>query len=103
ALRLTPVLGPNSIDTVEAVGEPALESRFGRGCSLQRFGNFFLGMSFEAHLKGNLLLVFVNDGDGQTEADDNEIDGRAACGEWRDPSALATALISDPSATLARD
>src|SRR5262249_35407346 len=77
--RLIAVLGPHSIETFEAFGETALEYRFGRGCYLQRFGNFCLGMSFEAHLKGNLLLVFVNDGDCQTETDDNEIDGRAGC------------------------
>src|SRR5215831_12972107 len=60
-------------------------------------------MSFEAHLERNLLLVFVNDGDRQTEANNNEIDRRTGCGEWRDPSALATALISDPGAACARD
>jgi hypothetical protein len=58
-------------------------------------------MSFEAHLKRNLLLVFVNDGDGQPETDNNEIDGRACCGERRDPAALTTALISDPGAACA--
>jgi hypothetical protein len=52
-------------------------------------------MAFEAHLKRNLLLVFINDGDGQTEAYDNEIDRRARCGERRDPTPLTTTLISD--------
>src|SRR5436190_5602796 len=53
-------------------------------------------MTFEAHLKRNLLLIFVNDRNGQPEADDNEIDGRVCCGERRDPAALTTTLISDP-------
>src|SRR6266480_1084561 len=60
-------------------------------------------MAFEPHLKRNLLLVFVNDGDCQPKADNNEIYGSAGCGKWRDPSALATALISDPGAAPARD
>jgi len=78
--RLIAVLGPHSIETFEAFGETALEYSFGCRCYLQRFRNFFLSMSFEVHLKGNLLLVFVNDGDGQAEADNNEIDGCAGCG-----------------------
>jgi len=49
-------------------------------------------MTFEAHLKRHLFLVFVNNGNGQAETDDNEIDGRACCGDRRDPAALATAL-----------
>src|SRR6266446_65877 len=53
-------------------------------------------MTFEAHLERNLLLVFVNDGDGQSEADDNEIDRGACCRERRDPASLTAALISDP-------
>src|SRR6266487_619935 len=60
-------------------------------------------MTFEAHLKRNLLLVFVNDGNGQSEADDNEIDGCARCGKRRDPAALTTALISNPDAARASD
>jgi hypothetical protein len=57
------VLSPHSIEIFEAFGETALEYRFGRGCYLERFGNFYLRMSFEAHLERNLLLAFVNDGD----------------------------------------
>src|SRR5207302_6911361 len=60
-------------------------------------------MTFEAHLKRNLLLVFVNDGDGQSETNNNKIDRRACCGKRRDPAALATALISDPGAPCARN
>src|SRR5580700_7888554 len=52
-------------------------------------------MTFEAHFKRNLLLVFVNDGDGQSEADNNEIDRCVCCGEGRDPAALTPTLISD--------
>src|SRR5262245_13439345 len=53
-------------------------------------------MTFETHLERNLLLIFVNDGDGQPEADNNEIDRRARCGERHNPPALTTALVSDP-------
>src|ERR1700736_6182531 len=60
-------------------------------------------MTFEAHFKCNLLLVFVNDGNGQSEANNNKIHGRACCRKRRDPSALATALISDPGAPRARN
>ena len=60
-------------------------------------------MTFEAHLKRHLLLVFVNDGDGQPETDNNEIDGRACCGERRDPAALTAALISNPGTARASD
>src|SRR5437868_15233010 len=60
-------------------------------------------MTFELHFKRNLLLVFVNDGDGQSETNNNKIDRRACCGKRRDPAALATALISDPSAPCARN
>src|SRR5438552_18981769 len=55
-------------------------------------------MAFEPHFKRNLLLVFVNDGHGEAETDNNEIYGRACCGKRRDPPALTTALISDPGA-----
>jgi hypothetical protein len=55
-------------------------------------------MTFEAHLKRNLLLVFVNDGDGQPKTDNNKVDRRACCGEWRDPASLTTALVSNPGA-----
>ena len=85
----------------EAFSETALEYRFGRGCYLQRFRNLPLAMTFKAHLKRNLLLVFVNDGNGQSEADNNEIDGRVCCRERRDPAALAATLISDPGAARA--
>src|SRR5580700_2586906 len=60
-------------------------------------------MTFEAHFKCNLLLVFVNDGHGQSETNNNKIDGRACCSKWRDPAALAAALISDPGAPCARN
>ena len=60
-------------------------------------------MTFEAHLKRHLLLVFVNNGNGQPEADDNEIDGRACCGHGRDPAALTTSLISNPGTARASD
>src|SRR4029453_11872310 len=60
-------------------------------------------MTFEAHLKRDLLLVFVNDGDSQPETDNNEIDRRARCGEWCDPAALTAALISDPGRVRASD
>src|SRR5262245_46338221 len=58
-------------------------------------------MTFEAHLERNLLLVFVDDRDSQSEADNNEVDTRARCGEWRDPASLTTTLISDPGAASA--
>src|SRR4030095_10737670 len=98
---LIAVRGPHSIETFETFRETALEYRFGSGCYLQRFGNFFLGMTFKAHLKSNLLLVFVNGRDGKPEADDNEIDGGACCGERHDPAALTSALISNPRAARA--
>src|SRR5882724_5590857 len=98
---LITVLGPYSIETFEAFGEPTLEYRLGCECHLQRFGNFFLAVTFEAHLKRDLLLVFINDRNGQSETDNNEIDGRARCGERRNPAALATALISNPGAAPA--
>src|ERR1700756_1363015 len=60
-------------------------------------------MTFQAHFKRNLLLVFVNDGDGQSETNNNEIDRRACCRKRRDPAALATALISDPGAPCGRN
>src|SRR4029453_7971327 len=53
-------------------------------------------MTFQAHLKRDLLLVFVNDGDSQPENDNNEIDRRACCGERCDPATLTAALITDP-------
>ena len=55
-------------------------------------------MTFEAHLKRDLLLVFVDNGHGQPETDNNEIDGRSYCGERCDPAALTAALISNPGA-----
>src|SRR5213080_3001012 len=58
-------------------------------------------MTFELHFKRNLLLVFVNDGDGQSETNNNKIDRRACCGKRRDPAALTAALISNPRAALA--
>ena len=79
--RLVAVLGSHSIETLEAFSETALEYRFGRGCHLERLRNLLLAMTFEAHLKRDLLLVFVNDGDSQPETDNNEIDGRSCCGE----------------------
>src|ERR1700756_838185 len=60
-------------------------------------------MTFQTHFKRNLLLVFVNDGDGQSKTNNNEIDRRACCGKRRSPAALATALISDPGAPCARN
>src|SRR5215475_10814314 len=56
-------------------------------------------MTFQAHLKSNLFLVFLNDGYRQPETNNNEIDGRARCGEGHNPPSLTTALISDPGAT----
>src|SRR5262249_25139013 len=53
-------------------------------------------MAFQAHLESNFFLVFVDDGYRQPEANNNEIDGRARCGERRNPPSLTTALISDP-------
>src|SRR5205814_8720704 len=58
-------------------------------------------MAFEAHLQRDLLLIFINDGDGQSETDNNEIDRRTRRGERRNPAALATALISNPGAARA--
>src|SRR4029453_1218934 len=53
-------------------------------------------MTFQAHLKRDLLLVFVNDGDSQPETDNNEIDRRGCCGEGCGPATLTAALITDP-------
>src|SRR5262249_370118 len=58
-------------------------------------------MTFKAHLECNLLLVFVNDGDRQSEADDNEIDRGACRRERRDPATLTATLISDPATARA--
>src|SRR5437773_12541622 len=60
-------------------------------------------MAFEPHFKRNLLLVFVNDGHGEAETNNNEIYGPACCGKRRDPPALTTALISDPGAPPTRN
>src|SRR5882672_256645 len=60
-------------------------------------------MTFEPHFKRNLLLVFLNDGDGQSETNNNKIDRGACCGKRRDPAALTTALISNPGAPSARN
>src|SRR6266545_3823827 len=100
---LLAVLRSHSVETLETFSETALEYSLGRTCDLERLGNFLLVMTFEAHLKRHLLLVFVNHRNGQPETDDNEIDGRACCGERRDPTALTTPLISNPGAARASD
>src|SRR5215470_12498922 len=53
-------------------------------------------MAFQAHLKSNFFLVFVNYGYRQPETNNNEVDGRTRSGERRNPPSLTTALISDP-------
>src|SRR5436305_7365002 len=97
--RLIAVLGSYRIETLETLGETAFEYRFRSGCYFKCFRNLLLTMTFEAHLKGNLLLVFVNDRNSQSKTDNNKIDVRVRCGERRDPAALTTTLISDPGTT----
>src|SRR4029453_12266920 len=99
--RLIAVLGSDSIKTLETFSETALKYGLGCRCNLERLRNLLLAMTFEAHLKRNLFLVFVNDGDGQSKTDNNKIDRCAGCGERRDPASLTTALISNPGAARA--
>src|ERR1044072_4497217 len=101
--RLLAVFRSHSVETLETFSKTALEYSLGRRCNLERLGNFLLLMTFEAHLKRHLLLVFVNHRNGQSETDDNEIDGRARCGDGRDPAALTTSLISNPRPAGASD
>src|SRR5581483_3572572 len=57
-------------------------------------------MTFEPHLERNFLLILVNHRHRQSETHNREIDGRARRSERNDPSALTTALISNPGTAL---
>ena len=62
---------------------------FARTCELQRFCCVFRRMMMKVHIECNALLVFFKNGHGETEADDDEIYRRSACGQRRDPTARA--------------
>jgi hypothetical protein len=88
-------LGSHGVQVFDAFGEAAREDLLGSVRHHKRFCDHLWPVSFDLHFEDDLLLVFVDDGDGEIKANNHEIHWRARYCQGNYPSGLTAALITN--------